>query len=596
MKKNPSFCCLSTFSVRFINIIAFYFAFSNILIENSFAQDDIASLIVPQEQKIIEQEELNKQTKNFNDSKSDNEEEKSNQDNQSLANEYCFTINEINLEDNTVLSKRDISKISAKYLNTCITTAKITEIITAFSKQYKNKGYITTQVYVKEQNLNSKVLNINVIEGRLEDVKFGNNTIADKVTGYFITPLSKGSILNIKEIDQTTENLNYLSSYQYKTTLEPGSKTGLSKVSISGKNNFPISIYAQSDTIGQSFTGYNRYSVGTTLYNPLKLGDNFSLKYVSTFNDESDGKYSRSFVGSWSMPIKWLRIGINSSHSSYLSTIKGQLESFKSSGRTSSNSFFVNGIVFRNKSLKTTLVSTLNLLSSKSYINDAYSKTQSRNLSNIEVGVMNNLYTPYGSFFNKLTYIKGLNSFGAISDTPNNTYHAQFDAVKFYHLYSIKTDKIFNGKLPFTFQNTIDAQYAWQDVYSQNQFVLGGFYSVRGFRDTNIYSSKGVLTRNDIDFALIDYIKTPLLNKIYIGGFFDMGQASSYINSNTNGGSIASANYGTMAGAGYKIGYTTKYLSASLVVAHSIEYPDYLKESVKQNDGKIIYFNISGVW
>lgn len=252
---------------------------------------------------------------------------------------------------------------------------------------------------------------------------------------------------------------------------------------------------------------------------PLKLDDSLNLKYISTrgffnsdllrdpFNSADDDKYSRSYIGSGSMPVKWARVGINSSYSTYLSTIQGQVQSFRSSGRMTSNPFFVNKVVFRNKSVKTTLVSTLNLLSSKNYINNAYSNTQSRNLSNMEVGIMNNLYTPYGGFFHKLTYIRELNTFGVISDTPTSTYHAQFDAIRFYHLYNIKADKIFNGKLPFTFQNTIDAQYAWQDVYSQNQFVLGGFYSIRGFRDVNIYGSSGILTRNDIDFALMDRIK-----------------------------------------------------------------------------------------
>ncbi|QED23054.1 ShlB family large exoprotein secretion/activation protein [Candidatus Deianiraea vastatrix] len=581
-------------------------------INTAYAQDDPASLIIPQQQKLIEQEQLNREIQDFKNWEKEREKEHNVEDaNKDKSPENCFTIHEIKLEDNTVFSKRDISKTSSRYLNTCITPEKIAEVITAFSNLYKDKGYITTQVYVKEQNLKSGVLTLNVIEGKVEDVKFGNNATADKVTGYFITPLSKDDVLNVKAIDQTTENLSYIPSYQYKTNVEAGSKAGLSKINISGTKSFPASVYAETDTIGQQYTGHNRYTLGSRIDNPLKLGDSLNLKYVSTFNDASDGKYSRSFIGSWSMPVKWARIGVNSAYSKYLSTIQGQLQSFQSSGTVTSNSFFANGVVFRNKSVKTTLVSTLNLLSTKNYINDALSNTQSRSLANMEVGIMNNLYTPYGGFFHKLTYIRGLNSFGSISDTPTSTYHAQFDAIRFYHLYSIKTDKIFNGKLPFTFQNTIDAQYAWQDVYSQNQFVLGGFYSVRGFRDVNIYSSSGILTRNDIDFALMDYIKptnkfTQILTNngkggLTLGGFFDIGQATSHVASNTTAGgtgagNLSSGNHGVLAGAGYKIGYTSKYFQTSLTIAHSIKYPDYLTQSVKANDGRVIYLTVRGVW
>lgn len=578
----------------------------------AYAQDDASFLIMSQQQKLIEQERLNVEIQDFKNWEKEREEERKIGNNyRDKSTDNCFTIHEIKLEDNTVLSKEDITKTSSKHLNTCITTANINEIITAFSNLYKNKGYITTQVYIKEQNLKSSVLTLNVIEGKVEDVKFGNNTTADKITGYFITPISKEGILNSAAIDQTTENLNYIPSYNYKTNIQAGSKPGLSKINISGAKSFPISPYIETDTIGQEYTGHNRYTIGSRIDNPLKLGDSLNLKHTSTYNNAIDGKYSRSFIGSWSMPVKWARVGINSSYSTYLSTIQGQLQSFQSSGKMTSNSLFVNGVVFRNKSVKTTLVSTLNLLDSKNYINDALSNTQSRNLTNMEIGVMNNLYTSYGGFFHKLTYIRGLKAFGAISDTPTSTYHAQFDAIRFYHFYNIKTDKIFNGKLPFTFQNTIDAQYAWQDVYSQNQFVLGGFYSVRGFRDVNIYGSSGIVTRNDIDFALMDYIKpnnkfTQLLTNngkggLTLGGFFDIGQATSHQPSNTTAGgtgagTLSSGNHGIMAGAGYKLGYTSKYFQTSLTVAHPIKYPDYLAQSVKANDGRVIYLTVRGIW
>lgn len=612
--------------VNHFDIITLSLVCSLINIKTVDAQNiDPSGFIIPQQQKLIEQEQLNREIQDFknweNEREKDQTENKS--DNSNKVTDNCFTINAIKLEDNTTLSESNIIETSSRYINTCATPQKIAEIITIFSNLYKNKGYITTQVYVKEQNLKSGILILNVIEGKVEDVKFGDNTIADKITNYFITPLSKDDILNIKAIDQTTENLSYIPSYQYKTNIEAGSKVGLSKINITGKRSLPASIYAEVDTMGQQYTGHTRYTVGSRIDNPLSLGDSLNFKYISTrgffnlgslsdpFNGIDDGKYSRSYIGSWSMPIKWVRIGVNSSFSEYLSTIKGQnIDSFHSSGNLMSNSVFLNGVVFRNKSIKTTFISTLNLLSSRNYINDTYSNVQSRNLANIEAGIMNNLYTPYGGFFHKLTYIRGLDSFGATSDIQSSTYHAQFDAIRFYHLYSIKIDKIFNGKLPFTFQNTIDAQYAWQDVYSQNQFVLGGFYSVRGFRDVNIYGSSGILTRNDIDFALMDYIQptnqfTQLLTNngkggLTIGGFFDIGQVISHSESNTTAsgtgaGDFSSGNHGILAGAGYKIGYVSKYIQASLIVGYSIEYPDYLSASVKQNDGRVVYLTVRGV-
>lgn len=200
-----------------------------IFINNSRAQDDPASLIILQQQKLIEQEQLNREIQDFKNWEKEREKEHSIEDvNKDKSTQNCFTIRNIRLEDNTVLSKRDVAKTSAKYLNACVTPEKIAEIITAFSNLYKDKGYITTQVYVKEQNLKSGVLTLNVIEGKVDDVGFSNNTTADKVTNYFRTPISsrslfdiilareasvsKDDILNAKVIDQTTENLSYIPS------------------------------------------------------------------------------------------------------------------------------------------------------------------------------------------------------------------------------------------------------------------------------------------------------------------------------------------------------------------------------------------------
>lgn len=604
----------SLFSICFnylIRYLVLSISFINLGYHNVFAQHVTPSaLIIPQQQKLLEQEKINREIEDFkNWEKRAKEENKEPSINEGKSNETCFHIDTIVVEGNTVLSKFDISKVISQYQNTCVSVQTIEEVVRKVNALYKDKGYITTQVYIKEQNLKSGILTLSVIEGKVEDIRFGNNSTADKVTGYFITPLSKGDTLNFQAIDQTSENLSYIPSYHYKSNIEAGSKAGLSKVHIAGTKSFPISPYIETETLGQQYTGHNRYIIGSRFDNPLKLGDSLSLKYVSTFNDASDGKYSRSFIGSWSMPIQWARIGINASYSTYLTTIQGQIQSFQSRGNTLNKSFFVQGVVFRNQKIKTTLVSNLNLLSKKSYINDALSPIQSGDSANMEFGIMNNLYTPYGGFFHKLTYIQGLNAFGSKVNLANATNHAQFDAVRLYQLYTIKTDKIFKGKLPFTYQNTTDGQYAWQDVSSQNPFVLGGFYSVRGFRDVNLYGSIGILTRNDIDFALVDYIKFPnkftefLTNKgkggLTFGAFYDIGITSLPVASNTTAGgtgdgNLSSGNHGVLSGVGYKIGYVSKYFQTSLVVGHSLTYPDDLSARVKQNDGTVIYLTVRG--
>ncbi len=585
---------------------------------NVFANNIDPSLaIVPQQQKLIDQEKINREIDDFKNWQQDKSRVKPATENSKIKyDKSCFAVDKIILEGNSIISEEVIAKITTKYLTNCITAENITEIISKISNLYKEKGYITTQIYIKKQNLNSKVLIFNVIEGKVEDLQFGKNNIGDKITAYFISPLAINDILNIRAVDQIAENLSHIPSYLYKTNIEAGSKPGLSRININGTRAKSFAISGEFDNLGQKYTGYNRYSIEGKLENPLKLGDNINLKYISTrgianagflhspFENLDSSKYSKSYIASWSMPIKWARVGVNYSYSNYLSTIDGQMQSFTSSGQMTSSSFFANTVIFRNKSLKTTLNSGLNLLSSKSYLNDAYSSVQSRNLSNVEFGISNSFFTNYGSLFDKITYIKGIGHFGSIKDKANTLYHAEYDAVKFYQIYQLKTSKIFNGKLPISLQSNIDGQYAWQDVYSQNQFTLGGFYSVRGFRNVNIFGSSGILARNDIDFTLADYLKpSNILHKaitnngkggLTFGAFFDIGTIRSQLSTNTTSsgtgaGNLSIANNAIMAGGGYKIGYNHKYFQANLIISHPLKYPNFLEQNIK-DDGKTLAF------
>lgn len=571
-----------------------------IISDISHAQIIPSRIILPQQQKIIEQEKINREINEFKEW-----EKKAKKDIQepmpsSLPESgNCFYINNIVVTGNTVLSKYEILKVLSVYHNTCISASKITTLIQKINSLYQAKGYITTQVYVKEQNLRYGTLILSVLEGKVEDVRFGSNSRSEKVTRYFTAPLQKGSVLNIKSLDQTTDNLSALPSYNYITTVDAGSKPGFSKIYINGKKSSPIHPSVETDTFGQEYTGEERYSIGSAFDNLLKLGDSINIKYTSTYNREFDGKFSRTLIGSLSIPLQWSKFGVNSSYLNYLTTITtGSGTLLKSKGDVFNNSFFINALLFRDKTVKTMAFYNLNLLNKKSYINDTLIPVQSGNFTNIELGIINNLYTPYGGFYHKLTYTRGITAFDAKEDSPNTAFHAQFSSVRLYGLYSVKADKIFRGRLPFTFQNTIDGQYAWEDVYSQNQFVLGGLYSVRGYKDLNVFGSMGILMRNDIDFALKDYImpRTPLAKLLTNGGKGGLTLGAFYDIGITNSHAKDSKTTGSLSGIGYKLGYTSQYFYTNLIVAYALDYPDELDAHIQKNKGRIIYFTMKGSW
>jgi len=558
-------------------------------------EPSVSDLIIPQQQKFLEAEMLSKDLEEFDEwRKKEEQRDGKIEEKATDKSKSCLAINFIEFEGNTVFSKEKLKKIVKDYKYKCLTKNDITIILQKISLLYTENGYVTTQIYIKEQDLKLKLLTIHIEEGRIEDIIVNN----DKINTFVVFPGYKNKILNIKDIDQTNDNLLNIPSYQYKPTIKSGSKPGFSIINIDGKRKLPISPFMEFDNIGQAFTGHERYAVGTRIDNIFGLADSLNFKYLSTINGQSGDRHLQSFIASWSMPIKYAKFGFNFAYSDYLTTVHTTNQSFQSKGQMMNGTLFAQATVLRSRHIKTAGFINFNIISSTNYINNTFSQIQSRNLMNTEVGINNNLYTKYGSFFHRISYIRGL---GTIGTDPLN--QGMFDALRFYQVYTIKFK---NTPVPFTYQNTIDAQYASQDLYSQNQFVLGGFYSIRGFRDVNIYGSMGVLMRNDVDFALADYIKSSnkwlqfLTNNgnggLVFGLFYDIGIAGSYNQattaSGTGAGTLSSANYGYLSGTGFKIRYDSEHIQFNFVFSKSLVYPDYLSSSVANTDNFIVYGSV----
>ena len=85
-----------------------------------------ADLIIPQQQKLLNQEQVNKEIEEFKkwEEKADKENVKPNET-EVKPDKNCFQIDEIKLEGNTILSQRTIGKIINNYQNTCISNKEI---------------------------------------------------------------------------------------------------------------------------------------------------------------------------------------------------------------------------------------------------------------------------------------------------------------------------------------------------------------------------------------------------------------------------------------------------------------------------------------
>ncbi|MFT6346888.1 MAG: hemolysin activation/secretion protein [Myxococcota bacterium] len=153
----------------------------------------------------------------------------------------------------------------------------------------------------------------------------------------------------------------------------------------------------------------------------------------------------------------------------------------------------------------------------------------------------------------------------------------------------------------------MDSQLSQDTLFGSEQFSVGGYYSVRGFRENYIAGDSGYYFRNKANInlgqLLIPFLKKEKKSKSEnkISNFFDKNLHHLYKfsmepfydygyvqNKYSESGEI---NSGRLSGAGLKTIFSSKYFDASMTYSWSLNKSSLITSEDKEN--KMLYFEIS---
>jgi hemolysin activation/secretion protein len=511
----------------------------------------------------------------------------------------CVLITEINLLDANSLSNFRKKRIVAPFIGKCMQAETLANIIKAVNDYYQSKNYITTQVKVPKQNLQSGIFELQIIEGKVEKISFGKDRLIEKMQKFTAFGNAEGDVLKIDEINQGIYQINRLQSNQVVMKIEPGNEIGASIIKIDNDQKFPAKFTIGKDNLGNKFTGVQRTNFSANFDNLLFLNDNLNLNYSTNLHDESQIKDIKSFSSSFSIPFKYNTFSYDFSRSEFKGQNSGQNASSTLTGFSQSNKFTLDRVLLNQTNLRLSTNASLTDKSSASYLNGDKITISERRLSILNVGFAASSYINNSTniYFNP-SYSKGLKIMNAkkdLSNISNITPKAQFDVFKLYANFSKKftLPKI---NAPTTFVSEFSSQYAKQTLFGSEQFSVGGYYSVRGFRESYINGDSGYYLRNKINFNIGSLI-TPEglgffsknlvhLNKFSVEPFYDYGYVKNkYVDSGADG---------RIAGAGLKTIFNSKYFNASLTYSWATNHSRLVTSTTKEN--KLAYFEISASW
>ncbi len=225
-------------------LVTFLFLVLNVLsFSDTFNDNEDERTILKQEQRVEQerlQKEFQKREGNFNQLKL--EEKK---DEVSSQDEVKFHISQINLEDDeNLLNEIERENILGKYIDKDLGSTDITNLVTDLTNRLIAKGYITSVVTISENNdLSTKTLNLKVVPGRIEKITVNEDKGFDNLKKSFLVSTKKGKVLNIRDLDTTTENFNYLESNNMTMEIVPSEIPNYSIIKIKNemKNKFTVS-------------------------------------------------------------------------------------------------------------------------------------------------------------------------------------------------------------------------------------------------------------------------------------------------------------------------------------------------------------------
>lgn len=546
------------------------------------------------EQKAIEKER-NQNKKQIND---DQEKPTTLNDNQE-----CIIIKSITLIDANLLTARQQKKLTSQFINKCAESKIVNQIINIVQNFYNQKGYVATRVLVPRQNIKSGQLQIKILEGKINKLFIGKNNFLKQMQKFTAFGIIDGKVLNLQDINQGLYQINRLPSNQATMKIEPAQKEGEANIYIEDKKQFPDNFPARAtisyDNLGNDFTGVKRTNFSGSIDNLLSLNDALNITYSTNLNDDNKVKNNKSFSSNISIPLAYNTISFDYSRSEFLGTNAGINGPIRISGFSQRNNFALDRVLLNNNDLRISMIATLSNSSSASYLNKQKIETSIRRLTiaNLAFSISDQFKNGVNIYL-KPSYAKGLKLLNANQDQPDiapEIPRAQFDYFKLYGSIS-KRLIIPKINLALSISSEFDSQYSKQTLLGSQQFSVGGYYSVRGFRENYITGDCGYYFRNKVNLNIgsitAKFVKNNQsffaknlahFNKFSVEPFFDYGYVKNkYI---LNGAD------GRMSGGGIKTIFVDKYFRASLTYSSAINQSRLINSNKKEN--KLIYFEVS---
>lgn len=413
-----------------------------------------------------------------------------------------------------------------QYVNQKIGIQGINLLLKNTNDAIVNRGYITTRVYVKEQDLTSGILMFELAAGTIGEIGFAdNNTWGTWKNAFSVHP---GDLLNIRDLEQGLEQMKRVPSQDVDIKIQPAKITGQSDILLTIKRTKPWKLVTSIDDSGTEDTGKLQATTALEIDNLFSLNDIFNISYNKDAASDGEKRGTRANSFYYSIPFGKQTLSISKSNYDYHQTVTTAVEPFLSSGKTENFQFSLTHLLSRDQTRKTNFEFNIIKKKRRSFIDDTEISVQRQETTAMQLGFTHKQYFGQTVVDAALRYQKGVPWFGAkpgITDAIADNPTTQYDM----YLMDLNLDTPMKlGKINGQYHLTIRGQQTKNYIYGSEFFSIGGRYTVRGFDGEQTLSAEnGLIIRNEIRlpisktsqlYTALDYGKVAGPSTEYLAG------------------------------------------------------------------------------
>lgn len=468
--------------------------------------------------------------------------------------EPSFAISQIELDGNSQLSASQIARLTRPYLSVPLGRNRINALLRRITTAYLDAGYITTRVYLGEQNLASGVLKLTVLEGRIEQVVL--NEKAPGLGARIALPFAQGAALKLDDLEQGVDQLNRLRMNRAEMQILPGQSPGGSVVALKTQDGDHFYFNAGADNQGSPSSGRARLRAGVEAENLLGLQESIASSYVGS-------RESNALMLSASIPWGYNTFSYTHAYSESQSLVADTALMYSDS-RT--HTFAWNRVVDRSRSGKTSVDLSFNHRSSRRFINDAALSPQ--RLSSARLSVNRTMRFDNAVALIDIGAVKGTPGFNASKDLPGQpkeAAHARFRKLE------LSASLQWSVHPAWLYKTSLNGQWTGKALYSPEQIFLGGVSTQRGTEEGALAGDRGLSMRNELVFSQgwHPQIEATTLN-LQPFVFLDAGQVEL----------IAAPGWERLASTGFGLRLNQPSLDIELIAGKAIQAPEPIRKGV----------------